>query len=139
MRLKARPAPWAPSGHRTLAMDPELALSVALVGHLVVISRDDRVPAEPGTEDRLDDGFYFHGHGPSACVREASRPGSIVEIAGVFVARGVQRAEPAANVLPLTQIEVRANCSDHRFEMSGREPDLRVEPVQACAIIPELG
>ena len=51
-------------------------------------------------------GANFHCHRPSACVREASRPGGVVEIPGPLVAGGIQRSEPAANVLAVTQMVI---------------------------------
>ena len=49
------------SGHCAFAMDPEITVSVAFERHMVVIGGDDGLPAESGTQDRVDDSADFRG------------------------------------------------------------------------------
>jgi hypothetical protein len=98
--------------------------------HVIVISRDDRFPAEARTNDGLDDRTHLFGHCPSACVCEASCPSGIAEIPGPLVAGGIQCPQASADVFTLSQVMI----ANRRADASGSTVDHQPEATVIIAL-----
>ena len=108
-----------PGRHRALPMDPRLTLFMAFERNVIVISRDDRFPAQARTNDGLNDGAHLFRHCPSACVCEASCPGGIAEVLGPLVACRIQYSQASADVFTLSQVVI----ANRRADLSGPAVD----------------